>query len=500
MTPVALLAADPRLGGMVVRGDGDAVLSRLEETGPVVRCSVAVDLDRLVGGLDLAATLASGRPARQPGLLDRCHGGTLVVAFADRLEADVAGAIASALDAGNMRLVLLGSEASVLPPSLLERIAFWDDQFDAPGTAPGRDVLAMPALLALVAEAAAALGVTSMRAALFALRTAQALANGPVDVGHVAEAVRMVLVPRASQWPDAPEDVTTQDQVQPQAGGMGDASGPLVDTVLDAVAATLPPGLLDVIRTSSQRSRRRSRGAGAMRRAPIRGRPVGVRAGLPRNGARLALLETLNAAAPWQKIRAAEGRIAIRKADLRIRRFMARAGTTTIFAVDASGSAAVARMAEAKGAVELLLTQAYVKRAQVALIAFRGERAETIVPPTRSLTRARNLLADLPGGGGTPVAAGLDAAHVLALAERARSRDPQIVVLTDGRANMPADGTAQAGAERAARDIARDGLAVTLIDISARPRSEGRALAAAMAARYVALPRGHAADVGRAIQ
>jgi magnesium chelatase subunit D len=173
-----------------------------------------------------------------------------------------------------------------------------------------------------------------------------------------------------------------------------------------------------------------------------------------------------------------------------VRRFKSKAETTTIFAVDASGSAAAARMAEAKGAVELLLTQAYVKRAQVALIAFRGDGAETVLPPTRSLTRARRLLAELPGGGGTPIAAGLEAVRVLALSERAKDRTPQIVVLTDGRANIPSDGTAQASAERAARAIARDSLAATLIDISARPRAEGRALAHAMGGRYVALPRG----------
>jgi len=97
----------------------------------------------------------------------------------------------------------------------------------------------------------------------------------------------------------------------------------------------------------------------------------------------------------------------VRRDDFRVRRFAERAEATTIFAVDASGSAAAARLAEAKGAVELLLAEAYVARTQVALVAFRGTGAEAVLPPTRSLARAKRVLADLAGGGGTPLAAGL---------------------------------------------------------------------------------------------
>jgi magnesium chelatase subunit D len=229
-----------------------------------------------------------------------------------------------------------------------------------------------------------------------------------------------------------------------------------------------------------------------------------VRAGVPRGGNRLSLIETLRAAAPWQKLRREPGdtRVRIRRDDLRIKRFQSRAETTTIFVVDASGSSAAARLAEAKGAVELLLAEAYVKRAQVALIAFRGTGAELILPPTRSLTRARRALAELPGGGGTPLAAGLAMAGEVAALVRSKDRTPFVVVLTDGRGNIALDGMADAGAakrdvEGAARAMNAPGV---LIDISARPREEGRAIAALMGAKFVALPRGDALSVRDAVK
>ena len=236
---------------------------------------------------------------------------------------------------------------------------------------------------------------------------------------------------------------------------------------------------------------------------------MGARAGMPGGGRRLSLIDTLRAAAPWQTLRGKAaggmGRVQVRRDDLRVRRFETRAQALTIFAVDASGSSAMARLAEAKGAVELLLAAAYVKRAEVALLAFRGVCAELLLPPTRSLTRARRSLAALPGGGGTPLAAGLNAARELAETGRARGRTPFVVVLTDGRANIAADGStdralAQADAQAAARAIGATGIASAFVDISARPRPEGAALAAAMHARYLPLPRADAAAMHDAVR
>jgi hypothetical protein len=107
-------------------------------------------------------------------------------------------------------------------------------------------------------------------------------------------------------------------------------------------------------------------------------------------------------------------RVLVRADDFHVRRFEQRRTTTTLFAVDASGSSALYRLAEAKGAVELLLAECYVRRDQVAVLTFRGQGAELLLPPTRSLVRAKRALAGMPGGGGTPLAAGLDAVAQLA--------------------------------------------------------------------------------------
>jgi magnesium chelatase subunit D len=210
----------------------------------------------------------------------------------------------------------------------------------------------------------------------------------------------------------------------------------------------------------------------------------------------LNLVETLRAAAPWQKLRTqgeALGRIQIRQVDFRVRRYVQRQRLTTIFVVDASGSTASQRLAEAKGAVELLLAKAYVFRAQVALITFRGPGADLLLPPTRSLTRAKKHLAEIPGGGATPLAAGVDAGLTLARLEKAKDQTPMLVFLTDGRANIGRQGVggrvaAEEDAMAAARDVGIAGIAAIYVDTSVRPAPGADRFARAMGATYVPLP------------
>ena len=126
--------------------------------------------------------------------------------------------------------------------------------------------------------------------------------------------------------------------------------------------------------------------------------------------------------------------------DFRVARIKQRNEATAIFAVDASGSTAFQRLAEAKGAVETILAECYVRRDKVALVAFRGKKAELLLPPTRSLERAKRALAGLPGGGGTPLASGLDEAFALAVQVRRAGGNPIVILLTDGRGNVTRDG------------------------------------------------------------
>jgi magnesium chelatase subunit D len=195
----------------------------------------------------------------------------------------------------------------------------------------------------------------------------------------------------------------------------------------------------------------------------------------------------------------------VRKDDFHIMRFKQHRSTTTVFVVDASGSAALHRLAEAKGAVELLLADCYVRRDRVAVISFRGPGAELLLPPTRSLARAKRSLAGLPGGGGTPLASALQTAQDLA-SQIARTGDtPVVVLLTDGRANIARDGTpgrSKAGEDalQAARAFAADGLSCLLIDTSPQPQPSAQILAQAMRAHYVPLPHADAQGLSAAVR
>jgi magnesium chelatase subunit D len=315
-----------------------------------------------------------------------------------------------------------------------------------------------------------------------------------------------VLAPRATRLPAEemePEPTPESAPPPPESNSEGPAKEPTLDELtelaVEVARAMLPPGVLDQQAGRAQRGAASGQGAGQMRQSPSTGRRAGVRAGRLGRGARLDLVETLKAAAPWQPVRrrerpAATG-VLVRQDDFRIRKLVRRAQSTTIFVVDASGSAALARLGEAKGAVELLLADSYVRRDEVALIAFRGEGAEVLLPPTRSLARAKRALQDLPGGGGTPLAAGLEAAAKLGVAVQAKGRSVTTVVLTDGRANVAREAgeDPMMDAEAAGRAMRLLGLKSVFIDTSPRPRGEGARLAAAMGARLVALPR---ADAG----
>jgi magnesium chelatase subunit D len=536
----------PRLfGGMVLRGSSparEALVAALGKHITLRRMPGHVDDERLLGGIDLAASLAAGAPVRQSGLIEEAAGGALITGMAERMDTGVAGRLAqmldSSLDEGNAALVLCddATEPDEAPPaSLMERLAFACDlsqsrRWQGVELAPASGNLAAVAPLdaaAMKALAATAemLGVESLRALIFAGEAARALAalEGRSAAGEsdLAGAVRLVLAPRATRLPPEEVEQPPEDQDEPPPPPDGERDNQqdseqqqqepdLSEILVEAAKAAIPADLLAQLSQGKAPRRGNTSGTGQKRKAATRGKPLGARPGMPRGGAKLALIDSLRAAVPWQPVRRREtganpdAPIIMRKEDLRIRRFEERAARVTIFAVDASGSAAAARLAEAKGAVELMLAQAYVTRSEVALVAFRGETAELLLPPTRSLTRARRSLSELPGGGGTPLAMGLNAARECAEAAIARGRSAALVILTDGRANIAADGSpgraqAKEDAEAAARAIYARGIDALVVDISARPGPEGAALANAMGGRFLALPRADARTLQAAI-
>ncbi len=554
---MALFAADPvGLGGLCVRASAGPVRDRflallwqaLPAGMPVRRLPLHTGDDRLLGGLDLSATLQAGRPVVQKGLLAEADGGVLVLAMAERIDAGVGARLRAAMDSGSVTLhrdglsrvlparfgiVALdeGVQDEHPPASLLDRFAFLLDLTgvslaDLADVAPLPEAARSPptdGATEAICHAAFALGIDSPHPPLLALRAARVAARlagrEQVAEADLALAARLVLAPRTMCLPP---DGETRGEPEPAANAPDDpgddpgddagndlsaADKPLEDRVLDAAKAALPADLLSQLAsTDAARGLVRAPGrAGQARFSIKRGRPVGTRPGDPRDGARLHLLETLKAAAPWQRLRGKTDRFKVCRQDFRIVRFRQRIGTTTVFAVDASGSAALNRLAEAKGAVELLLADCYVRRDQVALIAFRGNAATLLLPPTGSLPRAKRGLAGLPGGGPTPLAAGIEAAMTLAETIRRSGRTPVVTLLTDARANVARDGGtgrqhAEADAMASALILRASGVAALLIDTSPRPNPFAARLAAEMRARYLPLPYADASSLSRAIR
>ena len=524
-------------GGIILRSDTparDAMLDYLtSNSGNPIKIPANVDQDRLLGGLDLSATLATGRNIRMPGLLEAATGGTVLIPMSERLAANVAAHIAQAMDGRAVAAMLLddGIESDELPPAaLIERCAFYCDasalrNFDAgnwPDAIEAQEVKSpSDEQLATIAASALALGIHSARALNFAHRAARAHAalNGrlTVDANDVLVAIRLVLAPRATQLPQmAPPEQEAESTARDQTADDGDTRSfdeiNPENIVLEAAVASIPPRILDMIDAKAHGHVKGQAGrAGQKQKSGQRGRPHSARIGIPGQGKRLALIDTLRAAAPWQRIRRQSARpddtraVHIRKSDLRVRAYEQRSESLTIFAVDASGSSALSRLAEAKGAVEQMLAQAYVKRSQVALIAFRQTSAEILLPPTRSLTRARRALSALPGGGGTPLAAGLIAARKLAEAGAKRGQTPAIAVLTDGKANVQLDGST--GREQAmqevretAKGLAMAGVPSIVIDISPRPSAEAAKLAEVLNGHYLPLPIAQSSAMVQAIE
>ncbi|HSP23762.1 MAG TPA: magnesium chelatase ATPase subunit D, partial [Saliniramus sp.] len=342
----SLFAVDPAgLAGIALRAlpgpVRDAFLAKLrdllpDET-PWRRMPAAIDDDRLLGGLDLVATLNAGRPIVGRGLLAEADGGIVLVTTAERLSAGTAARIGSVLDTGQARIERDGialvlptrigivaidegmEDDEIVPASLRDRMAFAIDlggisireMPDIPITREAvheaRERLSRVVIgddeIAALCLTAVKLGIASLRVPLLAIRAARAAAalsgRESVDDEDLRDAARLVLAPRALILPDQEEQEgegddaesppppdQSQDDAPPEDAEEQEIDGDLSEIILEAVKASLPQHLLEQLTgaiSGGAPSRARGKAPGAAKVGAL-GRPVGVRRGEPGRG------------------------------------------------------------------------------------------------------------------------------------------------------------------------------------------------------------------------
>ena len=621
MTSLQLLQIDSHgWGGIWLRAPFGPVrelwLRHLSETElNTVKLPGNIDIERLLGGIDLSRTLQSGLLQMQTGLLQQADLGLVCISMAERFPTALIAPMTQAMDTQSLPpLKINNTESSVrtqfgvvaldesmaddppMSPALQERLGLWfdlqdiapsdvsdvslntrkdDNALDVMGIQIAPEALArmkqsLPHIqwtdeqVLAVCSTAQGLGIDSLRVPTLALRVAcchAALhARSHIADDDLAFAARCVLAPRATQLPapaenasdtepqnssdpspeedqasteeqssiptdspdtpDSPESAMNEDDTsstdtsvedtntQDEAPSDLPSSEKLQEMMIAAALASLPPDVLEGLLTKPGRNLGNTSGrSGQFRSGMQRGRPLPPRTGRPGGHARLHILSTLRAAAPKQRLRGntQQGRVAIRSEDFHVHRYQQHSSSCLILALDASGSAALQRLAEAKGAVELLLQQSYARRDSVCIVSFKGAKAQLLLPMTRSLVRAKRAMMGLPGGGGTPLALALKMACEQATQLQRQGVTPILVVLSDGRANVNLQGLggraqAQADAQQWAAQWRQTGHRCLWIDTSLQPDTQVQNMAQTMGGSYLPMPQVQAQRMASAME